>query len=67
MAKSRRAANSVMLRRTEPSRQRTYVRLYARVEALEDAISHFYKVINELHKRVDKLHERVSTPERKPH
>src|SRR5262249_1496075 len=32
-------------RRTQPSRQRTYIRLYARVDRLEDAISHFYNVI----------------------
>jgi hypothetical protein len=61
MAKSRRAANSVMLRRAEPSRQRTYVRLYARVEALEDAMSHFYNVITELRGRVSKL-EKKSKP-----
>ena len=58
---SRRAANSVMRknRRTKHSRQRTYIRLRARVDRLEDAISHFYNVINE-------LHERVSTLEKKP-
>ena len=38
-------------RRTQPSRQRTYIRLYARVDRLEDAISHFYNVINELRAR----------------
>jgi hypothetical protein len=50
----RRAANSVMQknRRTQPARQRTYVRLRVRVDRLEDAISHFYNVINELRGRV---------------
>src|SRR5262249_18472992 len=60
---SRRAANSVMRRnrRTQPSRQRTYIRLYARVDRLEDAISHFYNVINELRRRVSTL-EKKSKP-----
>jgi len=35
-------------RRTQPARQPTYKRLSARVDRLEDAISHFYNVINEL-------------------
>jgi hypothetical protein len=35
-------------RRTLPSRQRTYIRLRARVDHLEDAISHFYNC----HKRI---------------
>ena len=35
-------------RRREAARQRTYIRLRARVDHLEDAISHFYNVINEL-------------------
>jgi hypothetical protein len=48
-------------RRTLPSRQRTYIRLYARVDRLEDAISHFYNVINELRKRVSTL-EKKSKP-----
>jgi hypothetical protein len=42
-------------RRKQPARQRTYVRLYARVDRLEDAISHFYNVINELRRRVSTL------------
>jgi len=42
-------------RRTLPSRQRTYTRLRARVDRLEDAISHFYNVINELRRRVSRL------------
>jgi len=48
-------------RRTQPSRQRTYIRLYARVDRLEDAISHFYNVINELRRRVSTL-EKKSKP-----
>ena len=39
-------------RRTQPARQRTYIRLYAQVDRLEDTISHFYNVINELRRRV---------------
>ena len=58
---SRRAANSVMRknRRTKPSRQRTYIRLRARVDRLEDAISHFYNVINELRRRVSTLEKKT--------
>ena len=60
---SRRAANLVMRknRRTEPARQRTYIRLSARVDRLEDAMSHFYNVINELRRRVS-TQERKSKP-----
>jgi predicted RNase H-like nuclease (RuvC/YqgF family) len=46
-------------RRTLPSRQRTYRRLRARVDRLEDAISHFYNVINELHRRVSTLEKKL--------
>jgi len=46
-------------RRTLPSRQRTYTRLYARVDRLEDAISHFYNVINELRRRVSTLEKKL--------
>jgi hypothetical protein len=42
-------------RRTQPSRQRTYIRLQVRVDRLEDAISHFYKVMDELRRRVSTL------------
>jgi hypothetical protein len=51
------AANTVKRRnrRTQPARQRTYIRLCARVDRLEDAISHFYNVINELRRRVSTL------------
>src|SRR5262249_47839411 len=48
-------------RRTLPSRQRTYTRLHAPVDRLQDAISHFYNVINELHRRVSTL-EKKSKP-----
>jgi hypothetical protein len=48
-------------RRTQPARQRTYIRLRARVDRLEDAISHFYNVINELRRRVSTL-EKKSKP-----
>src|SRR6516225_9657377 len=48
-------------RRTLPSRQRTYIRLSARVDRLEDAISHFYNVIDELRRRVSTL-EKKSKP-----
>jgi predicted RNase H-like nuclease (RuvC/YqgF family) len=48
-------------RRTLPSRQRTYTRLRAQVDRLEDAISHFYSVINELRRRVSAL-EKKSKP-----
>jgi hypothetical protein len=46
-------------RRTEPARQRTYIRLHGRVDRLEDAISHFYKVINELRRRVSTLEKKL--------
>jgi len=39
-------------RRKQPARQPTYKRLSTRVDRLEDAISHFYIVINELRGRV---------------
>jgi hypothetical protein len=54
-------------RRTLPSRQRTYRHLHVRVNRLEDAIRHFYNVINELREVLNELRERVSTLERKPH
>jgi hypothetical protein len=47
-------------RRTLPSRQRTYVRLHARVDRLEDAISQFYNVINELRRRVSTLEKKLN-------
>jgi predicted RNase H-like nuclease (RuvC/YqgF family) len=46
-------------RRTLPSRQRTYRHLYARVDRLEDAISHFYDAINELRRRVSTLEKEL--------
>ena len=46
-------------RRTEAARQRTYIRLRARVDHLEDASSHFYNVINELRRRVSTLEKKL--------
>jgi hypothetical protein len=46
-------------RRTLPSRQRTYRHLHVRVDRLEDAISHFYNVINELCSRVSTLEKQL--------
>jgi uncharacterized protein YlxW (UPF0749 family) len=46
-------------RRTLPSRQRTYRYLHVRVDRLEDAISHFYKVINELRRDVSTLEKQL--------
>ena len=48
-------------RRTQPDRQRSHIHLHARVDRLEDAVSHFYKVINELRERVSTL-ETKSNP-----
>jgi hypothetical protein len=46
-------------RRTQPARQRTDIRLHARVDYLEDAISHFYNVINQLRRRVSTLEKKA--------
>ena len=46
-------------RRTEPAHQRADMRLRARVDRLEDAISHFYKVISELRRRVSTLEKQL--------
>jgi len=46
-------------RRTQPARQRAYVRLNARIDRLEDTISHFYSVINELRRRVSTLEKKL--------
>jgi hypothetical protein len=45
--------------RKQPARQPAYKRLLARVETLEDAISHFYNVINELRRRVSTLEKKL--------
>jgi hypothetical protein len=45
---------------TDPAPERFYARLSDRIDRLEDTISHFYNVLNE-------LRERVSTLERKLH
>jgi hypothetical protein len=47
--------------RKQPARQPAYKRLSARVDRPEDAISHFYNVINELRRRVSTL-EKKSKP-----
>jgi hypothetical protein len=47
-------------RRTQPDRQRSDIRLHARVDRLEDAISHFYNVINELRERVSTLEKKLN-------
>src|SRR6516162_4487153 len=64
---SRRAANSVMPNRpTEPDvPERAYGRLNTQIDRLEDAMNHFYNVINKLRERVSTLDERVSTLEKK--
>jgi hypothetical protein len=49
-------------RRTLPSRQRTYRRLHVRVDRLEDEISHFYNVVNELRGRVSTLEKKLKRP-----
>ena len=46
-------------RGAQPARQRTYIRLCARVDRLEDVISHFYNVINELRERVSTLEKKL--------
>jgi hypothetical protein len=46
-------------RRTQPARQRT-MRLDARVDCLEDAISHFYNVTSELRERVSRLEKKLN-------
>ena len=40
---------------TQPAHQRAYVRLNARIDRLEDTITHFYNVIKELRERVSTL------------
>ena len=45
---------------TDPTPERFYARLSDRIDRLEDTMSHFYNVLNE-------LRERVSTLERKLH
>jgi hypothetical protein len=46
-------------RQTLPSRQRTYRHLYVRVDQLEDAISHFHNVTDELRSRVSTLEKQL--------
>jgi hypothetical protein len=47
-------------RRAQPARQRSYMRLCARVDCLEDAISHFYNVTKELRDRVSTLEKKLN-------
>ena len=46
-------------RRTESTRQRSDIRLHSRVDCLEDTISHFYNVINDLRERVSTLEKKL--------
>jgi predicted RNase H-like nuclease (RuvC/YqgF family) len=48
-------------RRILPSRQRPYRHLHVRVDRLEDAISHFYNVINELRRHVSTLDKQLKS------
>ena len=45
--------------RKQSARQRTYKRLSSRVDGLEDAINHFYYVMNELRRRVSTLEKKL--------
>jgi hypothetical protein len=45
---------------TDPAPERAYGRLRARTDRLEDAISHFYNVINELRERVSTLEKKLN-------
>ena len=50
----------IMPRRvTEPSPERAYERVNARMDRLEDTITHFYNVINELRERVSTLEKKL--------
>src|SRR5215813_331740 len=49
-------------RRKQPARQPRYKRLSARVDRLEDAISHSSNVINELRGRVSTLEKKLTRP-----
>jgi len=54
-------------RRTLLSRQRAYIRLHTRIDRLEDAMSHLYKITKELrnlYNVTNELRERVSTLEK---
>jgi hypothetical protein len=65
-AKSSCGQSVIPNRPTEPDvPERAYGRLSARVDRLEDAMSHFYNVINKMRERVSTLDERVSTLEKK--
>jgi hypothetical protein len=44
---------------TDPAPERAYGRLRARMDRLEDTISHFCNVINELRERVSALEKKL--------
>jgi hypothetical protein len=46
--------------RAQPALPRSYRRLRARVDRLEDVISHFYNVTNELRDRVSTLEKKLN-------
>jgi len=46
-------------RRTQPAPERAYERADPRIDRLEDTISHFYNVINELRERVSTLEKKL--------
>ena len=43
----------------EPAPERTYERANARIDRLEDTITHFYNVIKELRERVSTLEKKL--------
>jgi prefoldin subunit 5 len=49
-------------RRTQPAPERAYERADPRIDRLEDTISHFYNVINELRERVSTLEKKLEQP-----
>jgi hypothetical protein len=46
-------------RSTDPAPERFYARLSDRVDRLEDTISYFYNVLNELRRRVSTLEKQL--------
>jgi hypothetical protein len=45
---------------TDPAPERAYGRLRARIDRLEDTISHFYNVINQVRERVSALEKKLN-------
>jgi hypothetical protein len=45
---------------TDAAPERAYGRLRARIDRLEDTISHFYNVINELRERVSRVEKKLN-------